>query len=169
MQVGDLVLYQGQRWLVHRLDKMTRTVFLYNQVGATAELPDMHDRLEPDTIKVVAKPSLDWKVIPAPIKSGAGPFVKFTVPGPLGRKARELRPWLDWIPSDPFRDGGSVFVRPGISLPSHTVVIFTHQNGVAARIKLPRILTTVAKTRAVPKVATVPENRFSRMLDDDDL
>jgi len=148
---------------------MTRTVFLYDQTGATAELPDMHDRFEPDTVKVVASPNLQWKVIPAPIKSGAGPFVKFTVPGPLGRKAKELRPWLDWIPSDPFRDGGSVFVRPGISLPSHTVVIFTHQNGVAARVKLPRVLTTVSKIRNPPDTKLkAQETRFSKMLDDDD-
>lgn len=168
MQVGDLVLYQDHRWFVHRFDKMTRTVFMFDQTGKQSELPDMLDLTDPDKVKVVARPSKSWKVLTAPIKTGSGPFIKLAIPGQLGRKDQELRPWVDWIPSDPFRDGGSVFVRPGVQIPLHTNVMLTHQNGSTIRVKLPRSFTTVSKR--IKEVSTVPtkKDRFS-MLDDDDI
>src|SRR4051812_23168432 len=103
MELGDIVLYDGRRWWVHRRDKMTSTVYLYDQNAQRIELPDQLDRTDPMTVKVVANPALQWRVLMAPIKANAGPFVRFFVPGT--RQTQELVPWKDWIPSDPFRDG----------------------------------------------------------------
>jgi len=165
MELGDIVLYQGRRWWVHRRDKMTRTVFLYDQKEERTELADQLDLTDPDTVKVLASPSKNWRVLTAPFKANAGPFVRFVVPGT--RQTIELVPWKDWISSDPFREGGSLFVRKSVPLPPYTVVLLTHKNGDTVRVTIPAKFTTVARKKAPPPKAPEKLNRFN-LIDDDD-
>lgn len=170
MDLGDLVLYKKRRWLVERFSKMARTAYLRAQNGDVEELPDKLDLLDPATLRVLTNPSRQWKVLTAGIKSGAGPFVKLVVPGVLGRQAITLIPWGDWIPSDLSREGGSVFIRPGLKISAHTIVLLTHRNGTSVRVKVPAVMRTVAqqRDRLQPKTPE-PEiqDRFSRMMEDD--
>lgn len=168
MEIGDIVLYQERRWRVHRYDKMTRTVFLLDQNGKETELADRLDKTDPDTVKFLANPGKTWKVLTAPVKNNAGPFVRLIIPGPLGRREHELVPWKDWIPSDPFRDGGSVFIRPGAKVQPYAIAIFTHRNGSTVRVTIPANFTTVAQKRAPPPPPPPPPTRFTMMDEEDD-
>jgi len=167
MELGDLVLYKQRRWLVERRDKMTRTMFLRSRNRDVEEIPENLDLYEPDTVKVIANPGKQWKVLAAPLKPGAGPFVRFVVPAILGKPEVELEPWKDWISSDPSREGGSIFVRPGTKLKTHTIVMLTHQNGHTVRVKVPGNFSTTAAKQKAATPPPPPPNRFDRMMDDD--
>ena len=169
MIVGDLILYKDERWFVTFYDKMVKTVRIVNQAGDVEEILDQLDIHHPELVKVIANPGKSWKVLAAPTKSNAGPFVKLTVPGPLMRKERVLQPWVDWIQSDPFREGGSVFIRPGLGLQAQDLVKLTYQSGSTISVKVPFSFGTVAKAKTPKAPIKRPQvSRFTHILDEDD-
>lgn len=174
MKIGDLVLYSNEKWLVRSYDKGTRTVMLCDRTGNTREVAADLDIHLPHQAKVLCNPGQQWYVLAPKIKSGAGPFVRAEAPAPvpgapLMLRPRPMEPWEDWLPSDPFREGGSVFVNPKFGLRTGDLVIFTHRNGSQTRITVPAKFGTVAKLKAANAPIKKPEvNRFTHILDDDD-
>jgi hypothetical protein len=168
MKLGDLVEHEGKRWVVLSYDRVLRLNLLLDQAGIRKEVPD-----EAPDATVIANPTLEWPTLTAAIKPGAGPFVKLAVPGLPGNQERVLTPWVDWVQSNPGRDGGSLFVNPAARLNPGMVLIATHRNGALVRVSVPRNYGTVAQRRARaaiqnPPPPTEPVNRFNRILDDED-
>lgn len=162
MIVGDLVEHEGRRWMVLRYDPAIRIGYLLSSEGTRKEAPE-------EDCRVVVNPVKSWPTLAAPTKSGAGPFVKLMVPGLPGRQDFVLEPWIDWIQSDPAREGGSLFVSPESRLLPGVVLIATHRNGALVRLKVPRTFGTVEqKQAAATRVPPEPANRFSHILDDDE-
>jgi len=174
MELGDLVQYQDKRWLVTSYDRVARLMTLYSLDGSKIELPREFDRTHTAELGVVANPPKQWPMLTAPFKSGAGPFVRLVVPGPPGRDSeRVLEPWVDWVPSDFAREGGSFFVRPEVRLLPGMLLLATHRSGSLIRIVVPKTFGTVAHRVAVSKArapAARPseQNRFTRLFNDDD-
>ena len=93
------------------------------------------------------------------------------VPAILRRPEIILEPWVDWIQSDIFREGGSFFVNPSLKLRPGVLILATHQKGHSVRITVPQTIGTVARRQAAVNSAAQPKaefNRFSRILLDDD-
>jgi hypothetical protein len=163
MKIGDLVEHDGRRWSVLSYDQAVRVGTVVDAQGTRMELAD-------DGGQVVATPS-SWPTLAAPVRSRAGPFVKLVIPSLPGFPERVLEPWVDWIQSDPVRDGGSLFIHPDVRLLPGVVLIGTHRSGALVRIQVPRTYGTVAQKQAARVVAALPPepvNRFNRILDDDD-
>jgi len=169
MRVGDLVEHEGRRWVVLSYDRVLRLNMLLDQAGVRKEVPD-----ESPDAQVIANPTLEWPTLTAAIKSGAGPFVKLVVPGLPGGSTPErvLVPWVDWVQSDPGRDGGSLFINPTARLNPGMTLIATHRNGALVRVSVPRNYGTVAQRRARVEAQAPPPpeivTRFNRILDDDE-
>lgn len=174
MEIGDLVSYNGQRWFVLSFDRVAKVVALINQLGERIELPQEFDTSNPISLQVVVNPSKKWQLLTAKVKSNAGPFVKLVIPGLPGRAEIVLDPWVDWIPSDPLRDGGSFFVSPEKKLRPGVLLLATHRNGDVIRVVIPKTIGTVAKRKAAKVAANPPSKpytRYSRIMksfEDDD-
>lgn len=176
MIIGDLVSYEApggirQRWSVTSYDRHSRLVTLIGRDGLKVELPEEADKLDSTNPEVICNPPKVWQLLTAPVKSGAGPFVKMVIPSILRRPEINLEPWVDWIQSDIFREGGSFFVRPELKLRPGVLILATHQKGQTIRITIPQTIGTVARRQAVVNAALKPReefNRFSRILQDDD-
>jgi hypothetical protein len=143
-------------------------------VGEKREVPVDLDTHMPDKIQVICNPSLEWHVLSVKVKPKSGPFVEAKAPTSIPGHAltynpRRLVNWEDWIPSDPFREGGSVFINPAFGLRTGDLVVFTHKKGTQTRMVVPANFGTVAAMRASLVPAKKPEtNRFTHMLDFDD-
>ena len=167
MEVGDLVDYEGQRWFVLSYDRVAKVVALFNQLGERIELPRDFEVTDPTSLQVVVNPSKKWQLLTAPVKPAAGPFVRLAIPGLPGRSEIFLVPWVDWIPSDPLRDGGSFFVNPERKLRPGVLLIATHRNGSVVRVVIPQTIGTVAKRKAMRAAASPkpePYTRYSRIM-----
>lgn len=167
MDVGDLVNYKNQRWFVLSYDRVARVVALFNQLGERVELPREFDTFNPEELQVIVNPSKKWQLLTAPIKSAAGPFVKMVIPGLPGRGEIVLEPWVDWIPSDPLREGGSFFVNPERKIRPGVLILATHRNGSIIRVTVQQTIGTVAKRKAAKAAAAPkpePYTRYSRIL-----
>lgn len=166
MKVGDLVIYQNTRWSTIRVDDDTRMALLVNQEGGRIEVPDTIDEDTPDAIQVLANPPTEWPMVAFPTKRGTGPIVEITLPGPTQNHL--LVTWGDWVPSDPVREGGSLYFNPDLNFRQGEILIAKFRNGTRGRITISRNFGTVAKRVAAataPKVPhEVPEerNRFNR-------
>lgn len=162
VEIGDLVNYEGQRWFVLSLDRVARVVSLLNLDGDRVELPKEFDVTDPSALQVVVNPSKSWQLLTAKVKSASGPFVRMVIPGLPGRGEIVLEPWVDWIPSDPLREGGSFFVNPDRKLRSGVLLLATHRNGSVVRIQVPQTIGTVAKRRAAKVAANPPPKPYTR-------
>lgn len=171
MDIGDLAQYQGKRWIVASHDRPSRTCTLFSQSGEEVELAREHDKTHPKELQVVASPGKQWPMLIAPVHPGAGPFERLTIPALPGRRDRVLEAWVDWVPSDPTREGGSFFVRPEVRLLPGILLLATHRSGLVVRVVVPKTVGTVAqrKARAQAKVPPKPDpGRLGRILRDDD-
>lgn len=165
MRIGDLIEYEGSRWVIVSYDKLVRVGLALDAAGARREVAD-----DAEGLVVVGNPASDWPTIMAPLKLGAGPFVKLSQPGLPGQPERVLEPWTQWIQSDPVRDGGSLFIHPSVRLLNGEVLLAQHRNGTVVRLLVPRNFGTVAQrqARVVKPVPPEPMNRFNHILDDDE-
>jgi hypothetical protein len=167
VEVGDLVNYEGQRWFVLSYDRVAKVVVLLNQLGEQVELPSDFEVTNSIFLQVVVNPSKKWQLLTAKVKSNAGPFVRLVIPGLPGRSEIVLGPWIDWIPSDPLRDGGSFFVNPERKLRPGVLLLATHRDGSVVRVMVPQTIGTVAKRKAAKVAANPPPKpytRYSRIL-----
>lgn len=151
MKTGDLVQFDGARCFLLRMDPQTRMAALVYPDGRKVEVPDTLDVDDPVRLQVVANPSSEWPMVACPTKRGAGPVIRVTVPP----RNRELRQWVDWMPADPLRAGGTIFFNPALRLSGGDLLLATHRSGFVSRITVPLKFGTVAQ-----RVAAVPAPRF---------
>lgn len=162
MKLGDLVAYEDQFWVVARFDpKRTRTATLCRADGHALEIP--HDQ----TLRVIANPSSEWPYVAAPIKPRLGPVVKLS--RPARTSSVELVLYQDWLPSEPTRAGGSIFLNPNLRLQIGDYLLATHANGQASSVVIPGGFGTVRQRQARMVSKPKPEQRtaYTRLLDDD--
>lgn len=162
MKLGDLVSYIDGFWVVTRYDpKRTRTATLRNATGTSIEVP--HD----ESVSVLANPSQEWPFIAAPIKPKWGPITTLVRPSPSGTITLTL--YQDWIPSEPSRAGGSLFLNPNLRLQIGDYLLATHANGTSSSIVISTAFGTVhqRQTRAAAKPKP-DRTAYTRLLDDVD-
>jgi len=172
MDLGDLVRYQDKSWSVTSYDRVARLMILHTSEGEKIELPREYDRIHSSELQIVTHPPTKWPMLTAPTRSGAGPFVQLMVPPPPGRGSeRVLVPWVDWVPSDCAREGGSFFVSPEVGLLPGMLLIATHKNGALVRIVVPKTFGTVQQRKILANsrkpLEPAEKNRFTRLLGDD--
>ena len=168
MEIGDLVTYQDQRWFASSYDRVARVMVLFNLGGDRIELPFEFDLTHQQELSVIVNPSKKWQLLTAKVRSGAGPFVKLVVPELPRRPEIVLEPWVDWMPSDPMREGGSFLVNPERKIRPGVLLLATHKDGSCVRITVPQSIGTVAKRKAVAAPKKPEYNRFTRVLKGDD-
>lgn len=166
MKIGDLITRDGDYWLVVRYDpKRTRTSSILRADGVMQEIP--HD----EAVPVVANPSLDWPFVAAPLKPKWGPVIHLSRPNrPVGASDFvELRLYRDWLPSEPARAGGSIFLNPELRLQVGDYLLARHREGHASSVVIPANFGTV-RQKQDRVAATKPKaerTAYTRLLDDD--
>lgn len=168
MKLGDLVAYQGGSWLVTSYDSVARLFTLVDKTGAKMELPRDYGEAQ-----VVANPSKQWPVIIAPVKRGAGPFVKIQIPriSEDNLLTKELLAWVQWVPSDCGREGGPFFVHPELNILPGMLLVAVHAKGTLVRIVVPKTFGTTSHRKVLArakKSVRSEENRFTRLSREDD-
>jgi hypothetical protein len=161
MKLGDIVNYEGRFWLAASYDpKRTRTAVLLGQDGTSREVP--HDT----AVEVVGNPSEDWPFVAAPVKPRAGAVRSLSWPG----RDLALTMYRDWMPSEPARAGGSIFLNPALRLQIGDYLLAEHHSGFKSRLIIPANFGTVRQrqARAAAKGKVEPERTaYTRLLDDD--
>jgi hypothetical protein len=161
VKLGDLVAYEDHFWVVTRYDpKRTRTATLRRADGHALEVP--HDQ----TLRVIANPSSEWPYVASPLKPRWGPVVKLTRPSRVNQV--ELVLYHDWLPSDPVRAGGSIFLNPNLRLQIGDYLLATHADGHASSVVIPGGFGTVQQRQArMTKPKPELRTSYTRLLDDD--
>lgn len=165
MKVGDLISHDNAFWVVTRYDpKRTRTATLLKADGFAMEIP--HD----EPVEVIANPSQDWPFVAAPLKPKWGPVIHLSRPNrpSLGGDIVDLQLHRDWLPSEPARAGGSIFLNPDLRLQVGDYLLARHASGHASSVVIPANFGTVRQKQdraaAKPKVE---RTAYTRLLDDD--
>jgi hypothetical protein len=159
MNLGTLVKHEGHVWRVYKVDKHVKTVTLIRWGGALLEIAD-----DDPGASVVADPS-EWPVVTVRVRPNAGPLVTLSLT--RGRRLRQLEPFVDWVPSDMGRPGGSIFVSPALNLRIGEVLIAEYKTGASARIVITKRFGTMAERKQ--QALGVPEKRgLMEFLDGDD-
>jgi hypothetical protein len=165
VKLGDLVRDGHEFWIVTRYDpKRTRTATLRNAAGTAVEVP--HD----SPMTVVANPGQDWPFVAAPIKPKWGPITRLTWPSPPSSAAEGLVLSLyeHWLPSEPARAGGSIFLNPTLGLRVGDYLLATHGSGKSSSIVIPAHFGTVYQRQAARLAKPKPDRTaYTRLLDDD--
>lgn len=126
MNLGTIVEYEGHRWRVYKLDHHVKTVTLIRWDGTLEEIANDDVRAV-----VVANPS-EWPLVTARVKPNAGPLVSLSLT--RGTRRLELKPLVDWVPSDMGRAGGSIFMGPHLKLVIGETLLAQYKDGSATRI-----------------------------------
>lgn len=164
MQVGELVEYKGHTWRVYRTDRQVRTATLIRWDGVQEEIENDNEEA-----KVVANPSRSWPFVAAPVRSSrVGRIVKLT--RVVRNRPQELIPYVDWVPSDPLRAGGSIFLNPELKFCIGEVLSAEHQDGSLSRISITKSFGTLSQRRKRAEKPKIPQrlNRLQNIYDDDD-
>ncbi len=164
MKLGDLVDYEGQRWVVHRERPDGATVVLLNARGQAREVPGgLADCV------VVANPTTEWPCLTV----RDNPRGMFLVEVTRATTGARLVPYVDWILSDPTRAGGMMFVRPDLGVQSAEVLLLRWRQGKASSVRVPVPFATVGQRVArvegkKPKQVTGYDRLLVDRFDSDD-
>jgi hypothetical protein len=163
VKLGDLVSHDNHFWIVARYDpKRTRTATLLNREGLSMEIP--HN----EPVEVVANPSRDWPFVAAPVKPMLGPVVGITRSSSAD-VVDDLELYRDWIPSEPTRAGGSIFLSPLLRLRPGDFLLLRHVTGKTSRVVIPHTFGTIGQKQARNIAKPKPvKTAYTRLLDDDD-
>jgi hypothetical protein len=160
MQLGDIIRRENTYWLVTRFDaKRTRTADLRSSTGTVLTIP--HNVV----VEVIGNPSQDWPYVAAPMKPRLGPIKDIMRPA----DGSHLTLYRDWLPSEPTRAGGSIFLNPKLGLRHGDTILAIHVNNVSSRINIPLTFGTVKQNKARVAAKPKPElerNAFTRLLED---
>lgn len=157
VSVSDLATFQGSIWLVTKVDLYLRLATLVDPVGSKVEAP-----LE--EVQVQAHPPTDWYLIMVPIKPRAGRVVGLKIPS-LRSNPTVLTPWYDWVPSDPIRSGGSIYLRE--RHPAGTTFLVTYEIGEVAKVVAKRLLTVGEMVAKAKPEKEEPKSKYDRLLEED--
>lgn len=161
MKVGDVVEHEGRLHRVLRHNRLVHVMVAAPWEGDPVEIAD-NDPI----VKVVHNPAAEWPMTTVPLRHKAGPMRAVL------HRGRELEPLLEWMPSDPFRPGGAVFLSPQLNLKRGEVLTVRHQDGSTSRLVVGKGFGTIAqkqrRQRAKQAAPKRQPNAFDRIWEGDD-
>lgn len=163
IQIGDLVEFEGARWLVSQQHRGVRTVILRQLDGRSLEIAN-----DLATCKVIIHLPTQWPFLTLPEKSS--PLTDFTIT--RGSKTLVLKPMHAWVPAEPLHNGGVVYFHPKLDLRPGEVLAAKHANGTLTRVNITPSYGTLRRKLALEesKKPVVPQTRYDHLLmaDEDD-
>jgi hypothetical protein len=167
MKLGDLLLHDGQHWIVRKYDlKRTHMSELLAASGQVKEIRFDADLKGEAT--VLSNPQTEWPFVVMQSRPSLGRLQYIArIIGPLATPTEEpLRLYVDWVASDPARMGGPVFFSPMLGLQSGNLLVAVHEKG-RSRIDITAQFKTVKQRIAHVAVKPKPEkNAYTHLLDD---
>jgi len=163
MDIGDIVSYQGTRWIVLSRDRDYQTCALSSWDGRRIDIPDRPGSEAPPGVEVVHRPR-EWPFVALPTRPKSGRVTEVYRDGLL------LEPLGDWVPSSMFGAGGSIFFDPLLRLRPGEVLILVHERGPRSRVIINRSFGTAGykKQRAAePWKPPRPKTAFDRLMGKD--
>ena len=157
IQVGDLVEYQGSRWLASQQHRSVRTVIL-RQLGGIAQEVANDDPL----CKVVAHLPTQWPFITVPKKTSAIEALTVT----RNQQTFSLKTMHAWAPADPLHNGGVIYFNPKINLRQGEVLVARHRNGTLTRVNVTASYGTAQRKLLIEsaKRPEAPQTRYDHLL-----
>ncbi len=161
IRLGDLVDLHGKRWLVRKLERLTRSVILMDVTGGIDTIENNLDETSPTTCTVVASPMHDWPYVAVPGSRRLGKIQEIRRPSlQLQRGYTVLVPFEDWLVADALQIGGAIFFNPALNLRYGDVLVGVYQKGTT-RIAIPKqfmpLTQRVAEVEAARAAAAAPE------------
>lgn len=161
MKLGDLVEFEEQRWVVRRIDTAHAT--LLDAKGQTRDVA--HDSDLTGGCKVLANPATEWPCLT--VRDNPKGMFLVGLARPQGRGHTALQQYVDWVPSDPARAGGTLFINPALGVQPAEVLLVQWKKGATTPLKVPVHFGTVGQRvaraeRKKPAEVTV----YDRLLDD---
>lgn len=168
MKAGDLIEWENARWLVHKVERATKSVIIISSLGQRDFIPQDLDETEPANCKIVCNPATDWPFVTLNPSHKFGKLltVKHPGTGPTGEGL--LIPFCDWIRIDPFQSGGPLFLNPELRLGFGHTLLFVFEHGQIS-FRIPKGFGTSAQrvARAATDEEPSPRTSFDRLLDDE--
>ena len=164
MKLGDLVRWDGRYWIVRRYDpKRTRTSTLQDWEGRLQDVA-----FDSDEVEVIANPGTEWPFVmlkdnPKGVRIKTISRIVNHAPLPITRAT-------DWVPSDPTRPGGALFLNPSLGLKTAETLLIEWEAGMSTSIRIPSGFATmfakVARAEAA-RAKPVESTAYDALLRDD--
>ncbi len=169
MQLGDLLEWEGRRWLAIMLDRPTRTMTLLSESGTRIGVAMNLEQRRASGCVVVANPAKEWPCILHKQKKRLGKLVAIQRALRLGASVNNLRAFYDWMLTDPDREGGGpIFFNPALGLDVGETLLALFERGTN-KIVVPTSFSTLEARAA--KAASKPKELptvYDRLMDDED-
>lgn len=164
MKVGDIVVFESRCWVVHKHDpRRTRTTILLAASGEIRQIPSDSDTQ--GNARVWCNPFTEWPFLILKEKPSLGRIRKvFRV---VGRVEVTLRRYLDWLPNDPLRCGGPLFLSPSLGLRLGEIVVVEHERGRSTGSISRAFLTLNQRKAKMAKPEDPQVTAFSQLMEDD--
>jgi len=162
MNVGDLIEWQGKRWLVRKIDQSTETAFVVANDGQDTVVDSDADKR--GECRVVCNPPRDWPFV---VLTRRGRVLDVSRATPRG--AVPLIRFVDWVKADDLQLGGSVFINPDLRLMYPDRLIVTDAGGPTSSVEIPRNFCSV-KDKPPPRPSRSerePKSIYDHFFDDE--
>ncbi len=131
--IGDVVRHQEVLWKVSGRNRDFGTLLLVDDHVRRVEVPADLD-LE------ILHSTKDWPFVAIPTKA-----FKYGRIVSVEHNRIMLHLFLDWVPSDMLRAGGSLFFHPTLGLQIGDVLVATHEKGAHTRISITKSFGNIKK------------------------
>ncbi len=170
MNLGDLIDWNGERWLVHKIERTTKSAIVIDRKGLKEVVAQDLDEANADACKVLGNPTSDWPFVTIPPKERCSRVESVIIPSLSGD--RVLNAFDDWVRLDPFQIGGPLFLNPGLNLRigDNVVVCFASKPRpirINVRITGAFRSATERAARAAKEQMQAPRTVYDRLLGDD--
>ena len=156
MRLGDLIEWSGQRWIVRRIERPTRTALIYNGGRFSETIPDDLDKKDDGKCRVVANPPDEWPFVTVTQRPRAGRLLRVERPSINGER-QVLVAYHDWVVADPTQPGGAIFLNPSLQLRQGETLLVAYETG-STRSVIPRnFQSTVEKAAKGNVVEDAPK------------
>jgi hypothetical protein len=166
---GDLVQHEGRAWLVRRSRENELSVTLQDAQGRNLEVTSDLDQT--GVCQVVANPAAEWPFVV--VRDNVKGKFMVRVSRTVGMSVVPLTMYVDWVPSDPARPGGPVFLNPALGVRPAETLLISWQNGSSTSLHIPVHFGTVGQrieraARKKPPEVTVYDRLLDDRFDDED-
>lgn len=167
MKLGDLVEFEDEPWIVRRISAAQAT--LLDAKGQTRDVAADLDLT--GGCKVWANPATEWPCLT--VKDNPKGMFLTGLTRPNTRGPTVLQPYVDWVPSDPARAGGVIFLNPALEIRPAEVLLVQWKKGAVTPVKVPVHFGTVGQRvaraeRKKPAEVTVYDRLLDDRFDDED-
>jgi hypothetical protein len=161
IRLGDLIDFNGKRWLVRKLERLTRSAIVIDVAGGLDSIENNLDETDPTACVVVGNPVQNWPYVAVPGSRRLGKLQEIRRPSlQLQAGFTVLAPFEDWLVSDALQIGGAIFFNPALNLRYGDVLVGVYQNGTT-RIAIPKqymsVTQRIAENEAAAAAREAPE------------